>query len=129
MTIGLRAKRMGTVAIGLGLLFGLTACGDPPPSGTESKPIYSGDIFDSRTVIGFESGEEMECFDPVSSTSEALFCDWDKAPKANLKLKEELRKDWTLIFVELPEGTTVCLAKGWDGTPEKLSCQLNGLER
>lgn len=120
---------MGAVAIGLGLLLGLTACGDPPPAGTESKPIYSGDLFDSRTIIGFESGEEMECFDLISSSSDALFCDWEKAPKANLKLKEEFREDWTLVFLELPKGTTVCLAKGWGTVPEKLSCQLNGLER
>ena len=129
MTIRSRAKRIGAVAIGLGLLFGLTACGDPPPAGTESKPVYSGDVFDSRTIIGFETGEDMECFDLIGSSSDALFCDWDRAPKANLKLREEFREDWTLVFVELPKGTSVCIAKGWDTVPEKMSCKLNGLER
>lgn len=122
-------KKLAAVLLGVGLIAGLAACGNPPPAGTESKPIYSGDLFDSRTVIEFASGEEMECFDLVSSSSDALFCDWAKAPKANLKLKDSLTEDWTLIFVELPKGVSVCLAKGWSVSPEKISCALNGVER
>lgn len=124
------SKKIAAVAIGAALTLGLTACSEPASPGSEAAPIYSGEIFDSRTIIGFASGEEMDCYelDTGSTSSDVLFCDWGSAPKANLKLAQEFREDWTLVFAENKGGITVCLAKGWD-SPEKISCALNHVVR
>jgi len=114
------------------LTLGLTACGaSTAPAGTESDPLYGPDVFETRSVIGFETGEEMSCFevDDSSGSYDALTCDWSQAPELNAKLKEEFLNRWTLVYIELDGKTSICLAKDWNGNPDKISCNSNSIER
>ena len=128
-------RRVGRISSTLAVVGALTltlaACsGSSEPAGTETKPLYGGELFDSRTVIGFQSGEEMNCFESdADAYATAVICDWSQAPKVNLELKEEFRNDWTLVFLELEGGTTVCLARDWSGNADQISCNINGIER
>lgn len=125
-----RRKLAALGLVGITASLALTGCGGNEPAGSETKPLYGGELFDSRTVIGFESGEEMDCFSSESDAhGDSLICNWNQAPKANLRLKDEFKRDWTLVFLKIDGGTTVCLAKDWDGTANHISCDIDGIER
>lgn len=133
-----RRRALPRIAVGIlsALLFTivLTGCGaadrEAKTYGTETEPLYGGEFFVSSETISFESGESMRCFGQKSTIREsAIFCDWDKAPLANLKLSEESAKGWDLVFLDLNRGTIVCIASDFVNNPDKMSCRQSPILR
>lgn len=120
-----RSRRIVAALAGLALVTVLTSCASEVETvnGSETEPLYGGAVFVSSETISFESGEKMGCYGRDEDMTDGIYCEWEDAPLANIKLSEESAKDWELVFVDLRGNTVVCLTNQFQSSVEVMDCR------
>lgn len=120
-----RSRAIAVILAALALVITLTACSPDKEivNGSETEPLYGGTVFVSSETISFESGEKMGCYGRDDDMTDGIYCEWEDAPLANIKLSEESAKDWELVFVDLRGRTVVCLTKQFESSVEVMDCR------
>lgn len=121
-----RSRAIAGVLAALALVITLTSCSaeEVTTHGTETEPLYGGEVFVTSETISFDSGESMSCYGREEQMEGAIFCEWEDAPLANIKLSEESAEKWELVFVDLNADTKVCITQYYGtASSEVLSCR------